>query len=219
MNDNNMYWINGLSILIYIFHYYFQNSYHLKLWTISHVCSWHLTFGWRSETEHPPRSALGESPLTQPKPLVLEPDLMGQRRACHPASPLMYCQRIVFNGRIDRLVHQIHFSCCPAFPPWCCWFWHWDKTERELWMIKNQGGQKEAVSLCSREECGNVPALCQTSLKGVKAHSASVGKRRRDGAHRQNLKKRALKQEKKWEEHGLENISSFCPMTSPKKLQ
>jgi len=33
------------------------------------------------------------------------------------------------------------------------------------------------------EECGNAPALCQTALKGVKAHSASVGKRGGDRAH------------------------------------
>lgn len=33
------------------------------------------------------------------------------------------------------------------------------------------------------EECGNVPAPCQTSLKGVRPHSAGVGKPGRDGAH------------------------------------
>ncbi len=37
------------------------------------------------------------------------------------------------------------------------------------------------------EECGNAPALCQTALKGVKAHSASVGKRGADRAHTHTL--------------------------------
>lgn len=78
-------------------------------------------------------------------------------------------------------------------------------------MIKNQGGQKEAVSLCSREECGNVPALCQTSLKGVKAHSASVGKRRRDGAHRQKWEKRALKMRRAWLREYIKLLSYDLP--------
>lgn len=63
-----------------------------------------------------------------------------------------------------------------------------DKTQRSgLWMVKHRGGRGRAkrrrCAFVVMEECGNVPAPCQTSLKGVRAHSAGVGKPARDGAH------------------------------------
>lgn len=54
-------------------------------------------------------------------------------------------------------------------------------------MAKHRGGRGRAkrrrCAFVVMEECGNVPAPCQTSLKGVRAHSAGVGKPARDGAH------------------------------------
>lgn len=54
-------------------------------------------------------------------------------------------------------------------------------------MVKHRGGRGRAkrrrCAFVVGEECGNVPAPCQTSLKGVRPHSAGVGKPGRDGAH------------------------------------
>lgn len=54
-------------------------------------------------------------------------------------------------------------------------------------MVKHRGGRGRAkrrrCAFVVTEECGNVPAPCQTSLKGVRAHSAGVGKPAGDGAH------------------------------------
>lgn len=55
--------------------------------------------------------------------------------------------------------------------------------------VNGEGASRQGESKRRRlvfvvgEECGNAPALCQTALKGVKAHSASVGKRGGDRAH------------------------------------
>lgn len=58
---------------------------------------------------------------------------------------------------------------------------------RGLWMVKHRGGRERAkrrrCAFVVGEECGNVPAPCQTALKGVRPHSAGVGKPARDGAH------------------------------------
>ncbi|MED6253670.1 hypothetical protein ATANTOWER_027164 [Ataeniobius toweri] len=54
-------------------------------------------------------------------------------------------------------------------------------------MAKHGGGRGRAkrrrCAFVVLEECGNVPAPCQTSLKGVRPHSAGVGKPAKDGAH------------------------------------
>ncbi|MEQ2183894.1 hypothetical protein GOODEAATRI_002592 [Goodea atripinnis] len=54
-------------------------------------------------------------------------------------------------------------------------------------MAKHRGGRGRAkrrrCAFVVLEECGNVPAPCQTSLKGVRPHSAGVGKPAKDGAH------------------------------------
>lgn len=54
-------------------------------------------------------------------------------------------------------------------------------------MVKHRRGRGRAkrrrCAFVVREECGNVPAPCQTSLKGVRPHSVGVGKPGRDGAH------------------------------------
>lgn len=54
-------------------------------------------------------------------------------------------------------------------------------------MVKHRGGRGRAkrrrCAFVVREECGNVPAPCQTSLKEVRPHSAGVGKPGEDGAH------------------------------------
>lgn len=54
-------------------------------------------------------------------------------------------------------------------------------------MAEHRGGRGRAkrrrCAFVVTEECGNVPAPCQTSLKGVRAHSAGVGKPAGDGAH------------------------------------
>lgn len=58
---------------------------------------------------------------------------------------------------------------------------------KEFWMAKHRGGRGRAkrrrCAFVVVEECGNVPAPCQTSLKGVRPHSAGVGKPARAGAH------------------------------------
>ena len=94
---------------------------------------------------------------------------------------------------IDRRVHPIHFSAAQFFPPAVLLILtHRQTRENYEWQRTKEAErkQKKAVSLCSQEECGNVPAPCQSSLKGVKAAEAqftSVGKLGRDGAHRQTL--------------------------------
>lgn len=81
------------------------------------------------------------------------------------------------------------------------------------------------------EECGNVLAPCQTSLKGVRPHSAGVGKPGRDGAHRRGAglhciglsgdiwkKKKKKERRKSKEERGFWRAVSrvcLCPMTPP----
>lgn len=54
-------------------------------------------------------------------------------------------------------------------------------------MVKHRGGRGRAkrrrCAFVVGEECGNVPAPCQTSLKEVRPHSAGVGKPGEDGAH------------------------------------
>lgn len=54
-------------------------------------------------------------------------------------------------------------------------------------MAKHRGGRGRAkrrrCAFVVVEECGNVPAPCQTSLKGVRPHSAGVGKPAKDVAH------------------------------------
>lgn len=82
------------------------------------------------------------------------------------------------------------------------------------------------------EECGNVPAPCQTSLKGVRPHSAGVGKPGRDGAHtrrarlqlhrpirgymeeEKNEERKEKIQRRAWFWRAISRVC-LCPMTPP----
>lgn len=66
----------------------------------------------------------------------------------------------------------------------CSRFWHGRQNpRRRLWMVGRGRAKRRRCAFVVGEECGNVPAPCQTSLKGVRPHSAGVGKPGRDGAH------------------------------------
>lgn len=87
---------------------------------------------------------------------------------------------------LDGLMHPITFPRPGSFP-------RGDPVltprQKQKSSMNGEGASRQGESKRRRlvfvvgEECGNAPALCQTALKGVKAHSASVGKRGADRAH------------------------------------
>lgn len=186
--------------------------------------------------------AEGGFPLPQIKPPGLEPDPSGSSRAslshCIPAGALLP-QELLNSFEGDSVAVHLTNLLSPL-PDLCVLPVLTQETKPAERTMNGKAPRRPRESKRRRcafvvgEECGNVPAPCQTSLKGVRPHSAGVGKPGRDGAHTRRArlqlhrpirgymeeKKRRKKERKEkiqrraWFWRAISRVC-LCPMTPP----